>query len=88
MLDPTPNPSTAEPVSRSTVPTVATAGAGLRLQFCRGDDDLTADPAGETDASEVRVWDGELCLAAVTHDCDGWGVTPEVTADTGSPTST
>ncbi|MGY1947624.1 hypothetical protein [Nocardia asiatica] len=73
MLDPTPNPSTAHPISRSPGHADSTAGAALRLQFCDGDDDLTAHPAGDTDASEVRVWDGEVCLAAVTHDSGGWG---------------
>ncbi|MFD6104200.1 hypothetical protein ACFWFQ_16205 [Nocardia salmonicida] len=73
MLDSTPNPSTAQPVSRSPVPAESTADAGLRLQFCRGDDDLSAHPGAATDSTEVRVWDGQLCLAAVIHEGGGWG---------------
>lgn len=73
MLDSTPNPSTAQQVSRSPVPVVSATEEGLRLQFCRGGDDLTAHPGGDTDATEIRVWDGELCLAAVIRDCGGWG---------------
>ncbi|WP_043736956.1 hypothetical protein [Nocardia asiatica] len=72
MPDRTPNPLTVDPASRSPVDAVAAAGAGLRLQFCRGDDDLTAHPAADTDATEVRLWGGELVLAAVTHDPAEW----------------
>ena len=43
-----------------------------RLQFCCGDDDITADFHAETDATEVRVWDTEgLVLVAVGLFDDG-----------------
>ncbi|MET7772044.1 hypothetical protein [Nocardia sp. NPDC005366] len=73
MLHSTPNPPTAQPVSPSSVHAVSVSDAGLRLQFCRGDNDLTAHPGSAIDATEIRVWNDEVCLAAVTHDASGWG---------------
>ncbi|WP_157183979.1 hypothetical protein [Nocardia takedensis] len=65
------NPSTPDTVPSPVCPD-APAEAVLRVQFCRGEDDLTAHPGGESEASEVRLWDGELCLAAIVRDRDGW----------------
>ncbi|MGS2807753.1 MULTISPECIES: hypothetical protein [Nocardia] len=75
MPDPTSNPSTSDLVPHSPAPDPADveSRAGLRLQFCHGDDDLTAHPAADGDVSEVRLWDGEVCLIAVTRDHVGWG---------------
>ncbi|WP_040713640.1 MULTISPECIES: hypothetical protein [Nocardia] len=72
MLESTSNTPTTDPVFRSPLDTMTASEARPHLQFCRGEDDLTAHPGGEADATEVRVWAGELCLAAVTLDAGGW----------------
>ncbi|WP_216917422.1 hypothetical protein [Nocardia noduli] len=72
MLDSTPNPSITAPISSSSIHAISASDTDLRLQFCRGDADLTAHPGSDTPATEVRLWDHDVCLAAVTHDTDGW----------------
>jgi hypothetical protein len=42
-----------------------------RIQFCRGDYDITADIYAEDDADEVRVWRDDDVLLAVSRDSSG-----------------
>jgi hypothetical protein len=62
-----------------------------RLQFCHGEDDITADFHAETDATEVRVWDaGDLVCVAVAiyegkwkYQASDYGADPEWDIDRG-----
>jgi hypothetical protein len=42
-----------------------------RIQFCRGDNDITADIYAADDADEVRVWRDDDVLLAVSRDTSG-----------------
>ncbi|BBX87969.1 hypothetical protein [Mycolicibacterium aubagnense] len=42
-----------------------------RLQFCRGDDDISSDFHAESDADEVRVWSDDGVAVAVSRNSSG-----------------
>lgn len=44
-----------------------------RLQFCCGDQDITAEFHRETDATEVRVWDDEGGVIVAVHETSNGG---------------
>jgi hypothetical protein len=41
--------------------------ADITWQYCRGDNDITGEFHREQDADEVRAWDGDFVMVAVTR---------------------